>query len=526
MAKHIQFNSWNRYAKRFVRPPIFTWDPVDNAVTYRIGVAATSQRHATWFETDRPTFDFGPLWGQLPFERIDMITLPLDAAGREADKPWYDDNMAYKSFYKSPGWQGGQHIPLDWVGTIRRNMAYLLRPATDRVEPFEEGLPRHVWSATEDSYTGERHFGGIPGAMNSYPTLHFPFYISAFLNFAQAYPGDPLATEARRQALQYGDWLLQNHHPFEYACSGFPYSCIAKGELKEHSPTGKNNITVFRVAAVGEVMLYLGDVVGHRDHTRYALHLADGLLRLQKDDGSWPFRVEAETGAVVEEYTSDVVTPARLMALLYSKTGDERYKKARDRAIEWLFQNPIRTFRWEGMYEDVAGQKPYFNLQHWDVDEAIRYLIYFKDEITDAVSVAQRLNDYVEDQFVIWQMGDPVVQVQCPAPAVLEQYLCYEPMEGHTARWILSLVALHSATGDPAYLSKAIAAANAICQQQTPSGSFTTWGYDERFQRPLRKQYDWFGVDALAVKGLMMLDAYVKSHEKEEPFSLALNECY
>jgi hypothetical protein len=221
-----------------------------------------------------------------------------------------------------------------------------------------------------------------------------------------------------------------------------------------------------------------------------------------------------------------VVTPARLLALLYSQTGDESYKNARDRAIAWLFENPLRTCRWEGMYEDVAGQKPFSNLQHWDVDEAIRYLLFYRSEISGAVAAAQKLNEYVEDQFVIWQMGEPAIQVHCPVPAVLEQYLCYEPMEGHTARWILSLIALHAATGEAGYLHKAIAAANAICQQQTPSGSFTTWGYDERFQRPLLKQYDWYGVDALAVKGLLALNAYVKSLATGEPFTLLLNECY
>ncbi len=524
MATHIRFTSWNRYAPRFVNPPCFTWENIDGATRYRVGVAGASQRQATWFEASEPSFNFSRIWPALSFERIDMVTIPLDASGNEMDKPSTNENFAYKAFFKSPGWKGGRQLPLDWAGAVRRNMAFLLRPATDQIEPFEVGWPRHLWSATEDSYSGERHLEGAPGALNAYPTLHFPIYISAFLEFSAAFPEDELASDAHRQAHQYVGWLLKYHHPSDYACSDFPFSCIARGELREQSPTGVENVTVFRVAAVAEVLLTLGQSSGERDYIQYALHVAEGLLRLQNDDGSWPFRVEPKTGRVLEAYTSAAITPARLMALLYKLVGDEKYRHARDRAVKWLLDNPVRTWRWEGMYEDVGPQPPYTNLQHWDVDEFIRYLVHFRDEIDGAVDLAQRLNDYVEDQFVLWETGDPVVRTQCPGPAVMEQYHCYEPMEGHTGRWILSLMALHSATGEAGYLDKAIAAANAICRQQTPSGAFTTWGYDLRFGRPLLEQYGWYAVDALALQALIRLQTYLESLAQHQPSTWPLSE--
>ena len=33
-------------------------------------------------------------------------------------------------------------------------------------------------------------------------------------------------------------------------------------------------------------------------------------------------------------------------------------------------------------------------------------------------------------------------------PVVLEQFVCYHPMDAHTGNWILSLLALHRASGD------------------------------------------------------------------------------
>lgn len=524
MAKFIKFNCWNKYSRRFVKPPQFSWEPVEDAVKYRIGIGGVSQRQATWFETNAASFDLSAIWDSLPFGHIDMLILPLNQQGREVDMPWYEDNMAHKTFIKSSGWKGGKHTPLDWEKAVKTNMEFLLRPASDIVDPFEEGLPRHVWSATEDAYTGERHFGGHPGRINSYPALHFPLYISAFLNYAMEFPEDPLSSEAKRQALQYGEWLLNNHHPYDYVCSGFPFSCVRGGILEEHSPTGRNNVTVFRVAAVGEAMLQLGKTLGKDEYGRYALRIADGLVKLQREDGSWPFRVDPKTGQVIAEYTSDVVTPARFMALLYIETSENKYKDARDKAMEWMFKNPISTYRWEGMYEDVAEVKPYSNLQHWDVNETIRYLAYFSSEIEDALPTAKKLNEYIEDLFVIWETGDSAINVQCPTPLVCEQFMCYAPMEAHTGTWVLSLIALHAATGGSEYLDKAVAAANAICRGQHDQGPFSTWGYDERFERPLHKN-NWLGCNALAVKALIKLNSYVKSVEKRKPIALNLCEC-
>lgn len=524
MEKWIRFTSWNRHSRRFVQAPAFAWEPVEGAACYRIGVAAAIQREATWFETQAPAFDLASLWPQLPCGRIDMVTIPLDREGREVDVPSYADNMAFKSFIKSPGWKGGLQVATNWEGAIRHNAEYLLQPARDRAEPFEEGLPRHLWSAIEDSYTGERHHQGLPGNMNSYPALHFPFYIASFLAFADAWPDDPLAPEARRQAQQYGDWLLTHHYPESYACSGFPYSCIAGGKIEEHSPTGLNSLTVFRAAAVGETMLALAGRWGNAEYRRYALGLGEGFLRLQRPDGSWPFRVEPATGRELVEYTSDVVTPARFLDLLQRETGDGRFREARDRAIAWLLENPVRTHRWEGMYEDVAEQKPYTNLQNWDVNEAIRYLVYYREEIPNAVAMAKALNEYIEDQFVVWETGDPAVTSQCPAPLVMEQLLCYEPMECHTGHWIESLLALHSATGDLTYLDKAIAAGNALCRDQMDNGAFCTWPYDLRFGRPFVDQYNWLGCNAIALKALIKLNTYWQAARAGRTLAAELGE--
>ena len=136
------------------------------------------------------------------------------------------------------------------------------------------------------------------------------------------------------------------------------------------------------------------------------------------------------------------------------------------------------------------------------------------------MKIAEELNHYIEDQFVVWQTGDKCVSDICPTPTVLEQYSCYRPMEVHTGMWIMSLLALHRMTGKNEYLTKAINAGNSIVAAQQKNGALSTWGFDIRFGRPLLTM-DWPGCNAVAVLALLQLNRYVQSspasERKEQP---------
>jgi hypothetical protein len=159
------------------------------------------------------------------------------------------------------------------------------------------------------------------------------------------------------------------------------------------------------------------------------------------------------------------------------------------------------------MYEDVGAAPPYRNLQHWDTNEMIRYLVEHERDDPAGMRVAEELNRYIEDQFVVWRPSDRSVPEHCPTPTALEQYTCYRPMESHTSWWLQSLLALHGATKNDAYLHKAKSAGNAIVQAQQPSGAYSTWGFDKRFGRPFLT-VDWPGCNAVAVVGLLKLMKY------------------
>lgn len=501
----IEADGWNRWATRFVDAPTWSWTPVPEATVYVVSVAAEDEPAAT-YRTTSPALDTTPMWEHWKHGPLDLMVLALDDAGNEVA------SALSKRVYKVPGYAGDAQAPLDWAAAVRRNIAYLLAPAQDAVADYEQGLPRSCWSSFEDNVTGQRvHL--------SYPALHHPSYIFAFTRFARAFPDDALAAEALRQAKQYGDWLLEYRLPAVWTCGLFPYSTIQEGRL-EGGVEGKN-ITLFRAARAGEAMLALYQAFGDESYLAYARHLAEVFVKLQRSDGSWPYRVNPQDGTVTEEYTSNAITPARLLGLLDETAGETRYAQARRKAAQWVLDHPVQTHLWQGMYEDVGEHPPYRNLQNWDTNETIRYLIHYRDETPQAVATAAALNRYIEDQFVVWQREKSPVIVHCPTPTVLEQYLCYYPMEVHTGNWLLSLLALHGVTQDEHTLHKGVAAANAIVRGQQPTGAFSTWGNDQRFGRPLNT-WDWPGCNACAATALLYWEQHYQAVQAGEAYSIGL----
>src|SRR5262252_5983823 len=314
----IRLTGWNDYSTRFVDPPTWTWNEIPGVARYRVRMARPHEP-ARSFDITEPRFSTAACWPEWPAGPIDLVVEGYDAAGREVCMPSWP-----KRFYKVPGFDGVRQEPLDWRGAVRRNIENLLSPARDADEPYEGGWPRSAWSSFEDTATGQRF-------RLAYPAQNHPAFVMAFVRFAEAFADDPLAQEALRQARQYGDWMLANRFPEDWACGLFPYSTSENGQ----SSGGKEgqNITLFRAAFAGEAMVALHEAFGDAEYLDYARHLAEALIRLQRTDGSWPYRVNPRDGSVSQDYTSDTVGPARLFAKLEAIQADDAYREAREKAI-------------------------------------------------------------------------------------------------------------------------------------------------------------------------------------------------
>jgi hypothetical protein len=189
---------------------------------------------------------------------------------------------------------------------------------------------------------------------------------------------------------------------------------------------------------------------------------------------------------------------------------DARRAMAAQRALEWARSYVCTTNNWKAAYEDVAETRFYTNLSQMPAQQLIRYLCRHKDEDPAYLPEAIRLNRWVEDQFVTFGPGNEASPVRVKGPLVFEQFLCWWPMDGHTANWILSLIELHKATGDRVYFDKAKAAANAICAEQYEDGQFSTWGRDYETGESPAKGDNWYNAGAFSDWALYTLAQYTR----------------
>ncbi|MCY7330427.1 MAG: hypothetical protein LH618_17895 [Saprospiraceae bacterium] len=121
-------------------------------------------------------------------------------------------------------------------------------------------------------------------------------------------------------------------------------------------------------------------------HVRRGLHGKDGLdWKKHILTSPWPFRVKAESGAIVEDYTAHVVDNLRLIEELMrikerihlSSEQQQAYQKAADIVWDWLYsaEGAIKTSIWKGYFEDIPIDQINLNRVNNSPMEFARYLI-------------------------------------------------------------------------------------------------------------------------------------------------------
>lgn len=155
--------------------------------------------------------------------------------------------------------------------------------------------------------------------------------------------------------------------------------------------------------------------------------------------------------------------------------------KTRDRAVKWMMENPVKTHHWQQQWDDVGVLAPYENLEFYDTEFFALYLLKHATWRNGYRRIATDLCRYIEDQFVLWENCSNRTEI---APAVKEQYWCYQPIDWHVAHYIRLCCALHEKTGDDIYLKKARAMADTLTVVQHPAGYYPTFMRQTETQNP------------------------------------------
>ena len=215
----------------------------------------------------------------------------------------------------------------------------------------------------------------------------------------------------------------------------------------------------------------------------------------------------------------NVLVPTAVVGFLddlEAATGDARFAPVREKALGWIMANPVRTWNWQGQFEDVRPLPPYENLTKHEACDFALHLFGLPRRSPAELALAGDLLRFAEDQFVVWAQPPKDTPVRQSAdgaaggkarkwllPCVLEQYRCYAPVAASSAKLIRTYLAAWRATGDRLHLEKARAlGATLVRAQEHPKapGRYQTWVM-------LPPGAMWFNCELMAVRAMDELAA-------------------
>lgn len=261
------------------------------------------------------------------------------------------------------------------------------------------------------------------------------------------YSGDETYLKIVRDCLDY--MLQRGTSPSEWLWGNCPYSSASNGDTVYSGAAdfgngggdGKYFLEPDKIGEMGVAYLQFYEITEEPVYLKAALNCADALAKNVREgnynQSPWPYRVHARTGAISEEYCSNVLPPVKLFDELVriqslAKITDEavaKYQKARDMAWKWLFswEGPMKTYVWKGYFEDVQYDAANKNRVQVTPLEVARYLIQYPEH-----------DPFYEQNvpaLIHWCNSVFGTQNALGYNAQCEQLFCMTPMGSHTARY-------------------------------------------------------------------------------------------
>lgn len=426
---------WNEASKAFIHPPAFDIPPVDGCASYCFTLTDESGHRDEWLAKE-------------PYAPIPADLWAAKAPGYYTLRCGSFDRRFYRAaVFKGPYPAG----VCDY------------RTAAKRVYAAVFNLPQvKGWLTTSEPPAGYDLY--------CYPAKILSSMIRALVRHAQYAPQDSATalTIARRMA----DWLLEESRPKSEPLAHFPPTYWGDRRDIAVKYAGQNMLRYPAQAA--NAYLDLAAATDERKYRDAAVRIVGTYAKLQGDDGSWPLKVWERNG---EPVRANRIVPGRYIMEMLDRVSalDRTVVEMRDRAFAYVLNGPVRTWNWDGQFEDMDPQPPYRNLQKGvAIDTAVR--LFARGDVRTALELV----DWCEDQFTVW--SDPIHNMDWKnwkTPTALEQYDYYTPIDASMADMIRGFASAYRATGEPLYCAKAEALADNITRHQRPDGTIPTY-FDSR----------------------------------------------
>jgi hypothetical protein len=377
---------------------------------------------------------------------------------------------------------------VDGVVQPRRPLAEAIR---DAIAFLKKGDGTYVPGKVDVAKAGEGQLAGyftsahvLDDGTRSDRRLAFPgrqhaYFIYTFLHYHAYSREDEWLVRARDLA----DWNLSHSTPPEAAWSHLPWSAWSKG--KPGGSADKESLEPDKAAFLGRAYLELFDATKDQKYLDGAKRIADTLVRKQREDGSWPFRVIPGDSKVFQDVGGAPVFFVEFFETLLKQTDVAEYRTAHDKALQLMLARNVERGEWGTYHEDIK-ERPTTHLSAEPMSFTARYLFRHAKQHPEYIAMGKRIVALMDEKLV-HTAGHPAA----PAPAVSEQSTFQHMMPGHTARYCSALAELYALTGDEQVKRKAISGINALTYMQSPAGLFKTF-FQKVNERQPRKRPDWY----------------------------------
>jgi len=443
---------WNEKARRFINVPAFDFKKIEKAKSYKFTATSEVNQKKYTFIAQEPWAVLTPIWEKLPVGYILLAVEGIDNNGNNCGI------AGERRFYRAAvfnGPYGKEKVDYRYHAIIQLETLF----NTGHIQRWaSQGTPDY------DAYE-----------LYAYPSKIVSAVAWSMILFAKVSPEhkDP-AIKIAKGAINY---LIQSSEPVGAPYAFFPQTYEGSKVAAEKF---QGQLMMCYPARAAMVYLYLYDITQEEEYYQAAIRIADTYQKTQLSNGTWPLKVNLKSGEAIQQ---NLLIPSRIiffLDMLVHQYHQMQYQACIDKAFQWILDNPVKTFDWEAQFEDINLRKPYQNLTHLEPAWLSYYLLIRFPNNSEYVQLAERLLQFCEDQFVIWE--DPLTHEKQKSslwvvPCGLEQYSYYTPITSSACRHIRAWLQAFKVTGKRLYLSKSISMANSMVKVHNLKTGFvnTVW---------------------------------------------------
>ncbi|MGV3503432.1 MAG: hypothetical protein ACO1O1_06965 [Adhaeribacter sp.] len=451
---------WNGKAHQFIYAPAFDFQAVEGAEKYRYVIRAGGQDYV--FDNKVPSAPLSKVWTAMPVGTFQLRVVALNAKGDSIGLA--GDGEYYKAAY----FNGPYHKPvMPYAESAKLALNNLLHK--DYIEYWlQHKEPNHDYQYYR------------------YPAKIYSALVIGAVTHARLKPGTADAKRSAELAKIVADFMMQISYKKGSAWEYFVPTYF--GPRIKNNPGShmnlQNNFTVMGADA-GHAFLDLYELSGDKKYLEAAKRIAGTYLKNQLENGSWFLYAEYETGKPV---VPNIAIPTAVMNYLDRLRKDYQVAgldKALDKAVNWVMENPVKTFNWQAQFEDVKPMPAY---KRHSREQACDMAVYLMSNQKN-IPLAEELIRFAEDQFVIWEKPLPLQVKDTPdkeispgwnsqnwiTPSVQEQYGFFMPVSRTAGVMIDTYLEAYKATKKEIYLAKAQSIANALTLvQKEHQGDYPT----------------------------------------------------